>query len=70
MELGAPMHGAISSSPSAPPSMLDKLADSPLSFVRHNVAKNKNTSNETYAKLLNDSLPEIAALAKKKHKGK
>ena len=70
MELGAPMHGAISSSPSAPPSILDKLAESPLSFVRHNVAKNKNTSNETYAKLLNDSLPEIAALAKKKHKGK
>ena len=70
MDMGTKMHGAISSSPSAPPSMLHDLADSPLSFVRSNVVKNKNTLPETHAKLINDSLPEIAALAKKKYKGK
>lgn len=66
---GIKMHGAISSSPAAPPSVLDKMADSPLQYVRQNVAEHKNTSNETLGKLKNDSSLEVSAAAAKRFKG-
>ena len=65
---GQVLHGAITSSPSAPPSILGKLADSPFSFVRQNIASHKNTDNDTLKKLANDSNEEIAATAKKRLK--
>lgn len=68
MDHGQVLHGAISSSPSAPPSVLGKLADSPFSFVRQNIASHKNTDNDTLKKLANDSNEEIAATAKKRLK--
>lgn len=68
MEHGQALHGAITSSPSAPPSILGKLADSPFSFVRQNIASHKNADNDTLKKLANDSNEEIAATAKKRLK--
>ena len=68
MDHGQVLHGAISSSPSAPPSVLGKLADSPFSFVRQNIASHKNADNDTLKKLANDSNEEIAATAKKRLK--
>lgn len=68
MDVGQSLHGAISSSPSAPPSTLSKLADSPFSFVRQNVAGHKNTPHETLAKLANDSADEVSSVAKKRLK--
>lgn len=68
MDVGQSLHGAISSSPSAPPSTLSKLADSPFSFVRQNVAEHKNTPQETVAKLANDSADEVSSAAKKRLK--
>ena len=68
MDHGQALHGAITSSPSAPPSILGKLADSPFSFVRQNIASHKNTDNDTLKKLANDSNEEIAATAKKRLK--
>ena len=68
MDHGQVLHGAITSSPSAPPSVLGKLADSPFSFVRQNIASHKNTDNDTLKKLANDSNEEIAATAKKRLK--
>ena len=65
MDHGQVLHGAITSSPSAPPSVLGKLADSPFSFVRQNIASHKNADNDTLKKLANDSNEEIAATAKK-----
>jgi hypothetical protein len=70
MDAGQSMHGAISSSPSAPPSALHKLADSPFSFVRQNVASHKNTPNETLTKLVNDADENVAAAASKRIKVK
>ena len=68
MDHGQVLHGAITSSPSAPPSVLSKLADSPFSFVRQNIAFHKNTDNDTLKKLADDSNEEIAATAKKRLK--
>ena len=68
MDHGQVLHGAITSSPSAPPSVLGKLADSPFSFVRQNIASHKNADNDTLKKLANDSNEEIAATAKKRLK--
>jgi len=68
MDHGQVLHGAITSSPSAPPSVLSKLADSPFSFVRQNIASHKNADNDTLKKLANDSNEEIAATAKKRLK--
>lgn len=68
MDHGQALHGAITSSPSAPPSVLSKLADSPFSFVRQNIASHKNADNDTLKKLANDSNEEIAATAKKRLK--
>lgn len=68
MDHGQALHGAITSSPSAPPSVLGKLADSPFSFVRQNIASHKNADNDTLKKLANDSNEEIAATAKKRLK--
>ena len=68
MNHGQVLHGAITSSPSAPPSVLSKLADSPFSFVRQNIASHKNTDNDTLKKLADDSNKEIAATAKKRLK--
>ena len=68
MDIGQTMHGAVSSSPSAPPSILSKLADSPFSFVRGNVASHKNTPQEALANLANDSDKEVASTAKKRLK--
>lgn len=68
MDHGQVLHGAITSSPSAPPSVLGKLADSPFSFVRQNIASHKNVDNDTLKKLANDSNEEIAATAKKRLK--
>ena len=68
MDHGQVLHGAITSSPSAPPSVLSKLADSPFSFVRQNIASHKNADNDTLKKLADDSNEEIAATAKKRLK--
>jgi hypothetical protein len=68
MDVGQSLHGAISSSPSAPPSTLSKLADSPFSFVRQNIASHKNTPQETLANLANDSAEEVSSIAKKRLK--
>lgn len=68
MNIGESQHAAVSSSPSAPPSMLSKLADSPYSFVRQNVATHKNTPNETLSKLANDSSEDVSSAAKKRLK--
>lgn len=68
MDHGQALHGAITSSPSTPPSVLGKLADSPFSFVRQNIASHKNADNDTLKKLANDSNEEIAATAKKRLK--
>ena len=68
MDHGQVLHGAITSSPSAPPSVLSKLTDSPFSFVRQNIASHKNADNDTLKKLANDSNEEIAATAKKRLK--
>ena len=69
LESGIKMHGPLSSAPGTPPSVLDKLADSPLSYVRQNVAQHKNTQNETLGKLRSDSNPEVSAIASKRYKG-
>lgn len=68
MERGPQMHGAITSSPSAPPSVLGKLSDSPMSFVRQNVASHKNTPNEVLTKLAGDDSNEVSSIAKKRLK--
>lgn len=68
MDIGDSQHAAVSSSPSAPPSTLSKLADSPYSFVRQNVAGHKNTPNDTLSKLANDSSEEVSSVAKKRLK--
>lgn len=68
MDIGPVMHGAVSSSPSTPPSILDTLSHSPLSFVRQNVAAHKNTSPETISRLANDDDEEVASVAGKRSK--
>lgn len=62
------MHPALSSSPFASPSLLHQLSDSKLAYVRKNVANHKNTENETHKKLVDDSDPEVSAIANKKVK--
>lgn len=62
------MHGAISSSKHAPPSILHSLATSPLDHVRLNVAKNPNTEERTHRILAGDAISEIANIASKKVK--
>lgn len=62
------MHGAISSSKHAPPSILHSLATSPLDHVRLNVAKNPNTEERTHRILAGDAVSEIANIASKKVK--
>jgi len=61
-------HGAISNSVNAPPSILHGLSSSPADHVRLNVANNPNTEPSTLNILSTDSVPEIAAVAKKKLK--
>ena len=68
LDHGQGLHAAISSSPSAPPSALAKLADSPISFIRQNIASHKNTDQATLKKLADDSNEEIATTAKKRLK--
>lgn len=68
-EPGFKLHGAISSAPGAPPSALNKMAESPLSFVRQNVASHKNTPQETLKDLKSDSNEQVAAAAAKRYKG-
>jgi hypothetical protein len=68
MDIGESQHAAVSSSPSAPPSTLSKLADSPYGFIRQNVAGHKNTPSETLSKLANDSSEEVSSIAKKRLK--
>jgi len=68
-ETGFKLHGAISSAPGAPPSVLHKMSESPLSFVRQNVASHKNTSQETLKNLKSDSNEQVAATAAKRYKG-
>ena len=68
LEHGPQLHGAITSSPSAPPSVLSKLSDSPMSFVRQNVASHKNTPNEVLTKLAGDDSDEVSSIAKKRLK--
>ena len=70
MDIGQSQHAAVSSSPSAPPSALNKLADSPLSFIRQNVANHKNTPRETLSKLADDSDETVADTAAKRLKAK
>ena len=65
---GPKLHGAITSSPSAPPSVLKHLSDSPYSFVRKNIAQHKNTDTDTLKKLSTDEDESVAALAKKRIK--
>lgn len=62
------MHGAISKSKNAPPSILHSLATSSMDHVRHNVAENPNTERKTLEILKTDSNPTIAAIASKKVK--
>jgi len=62
------LHGPLSSSSFASPSTLNHMADSPLHYVRLNVAKHKNTNNETLKGLINDRHPEVAAAANKRAK--
>lgn len=62
------MHGAISNSRQAPPSILHELATSPFNHVRLNVAKNPNTEARTHEILATDHNAEIADAAKKRLK--
>lgn len=62
------MHGILSSSPYAMPSILDKLAKSPIPYVRKNVANHKNASIDTLKRLVKDDNPEVAEAALKKVK--
>jgi hypothetical protein len=61
-------HGVLSSAPAALPSVLDSLHNSPMRFVRYNVAKHKNTTKETLRKMQQDSDPEIQEIANKRGK--
>lgn len=62
------LHGAISSSPSAPASALQRMSTSPLDFVRHNVAIHKNTPKEVIDNLSRDPDPDVAEAAMKRVK--
>lgn len=62
------LHGAIVSSPYAPPSVLHSLATSSMDHVRALVAAHKNTSDRTLKILSNDSNAEVAATASKRIK--
>lgn len=62
------LHGAISSSPAAPPSALHKMADSPFQYVKMNVVKHKNTGQETMKKLAGSEDTTVADAASKKVK--
>lgn len=63
------LHGAISVSPNAPPSVLHSLVASPHEFVRQNLAENPNTNKEDTLKILaTDANESIADAAKKRLK--
>lgn len=62
------LHGAIVSSPYAPPSVLHSLATSGMDHVRALVAAHKNASDRTLKILSNDSNAEVAATASKRIK--
>jgi hypothetical protein len=59
------LHGAIASSPYAPPSVLHSLATSGMDHVRAMVASHKNASAGTLKMLSNDSNAEVAAASKR-----
>ena len=65
---GVKLHGALSSAPNTPPSILEKLASSPLSYVRHNVAGHKNTPKDALEQLAKDEDEDVSSLAAKKLK--
>lgn len=60
------LHGAISISKNAPPSILHSLATSPMDHVRHNVANNSNTEKRTHDILKTDQNSDIAKISAKK----
>lgn len=62
------LHGAIVSSPYAPPSILHSLATSGMDHIRAMVAAHKNASAGTLKILSNDSNAEVAATASKRIK--
>lgn len=61
-------HGSISVSKAASPDHLHELSKSEHSFIRQNVAENKNTSKETLSNLAADQDKDVATAAEKQLK--